>query len=289
MMKNIILLFILSLAFTVSNAQEKEHVIDYLENRIYSDKSPAEYLIDDQKFEIPEAFLEDILGGFEAGINSRARFGIATKGKMQTSKYDTEGSAVLFKKKPAHYMFVLKVLNFETIKNEEDSGGKLKFDADIKCFDLIKGTIVMQRNVKMDGNVSSIHLLQYSSTPTSKDIAKAIKETTIAGIEGVFPSSNFITKLDEVKGDKVKSIKVGKHRHNMQGSPKYAYAHIVDKELEINGKRVFTFTLIGQLRSPTSAGSEVIFKVGDGKKQILSAFNEGKDIFVFPTQLGPEK
>lgn len=39
---------------------------------------------------------------------------------MQTDKYDTEDSVRLNKKKPAHYMFVLKVLNFETIKNKKN-------------------------------------------------------------------------------------------------------------------------------------------------------------------------
>lgn len=288
-MKHTILLFILSLVFTMSYAQEKEHVIDYLENRVYSDKSPAEYLIDDQKFEIPAAFLEDIMTGFEAGINNTARFGNTTKGKIQTSKYDTEGSVLLFAKKPAHYMFVLKVLNFKTIENEKGSGGELQFDADIKCFDLIKGTIVMQRNVKKEGVYSSLQELQYTSNSLSKGMAKKIRETTYAGIKDVFPTSNFITSLDEVIGDKVKSIKVGKHRYSLQGSPKYAYAHIVDKEYEIDGKRAYTFTSIGLLKLPKVTGSIVIYKVGDGKKQILSAFNEGKDVFVSPTQLGPAK
>ncbi|MFT4533227.1 MAG: hypothetical protein ACJA1A_001728 [Saprospiraceae bacterium] len=289
-MKNTILTLLIMIGASESYAQDKEHVLNYLQNNVYASKSPAEFIVDNQKFQIPEGFLEDITLGFESGINKRARFGIATKGKMQTNEYDTGGKISILKKKPPHYMFVLKVLNFETIKNEEGSGGTLRFNADIKCLDLIKGTIVMQNNVKKDALFSSIHLLQHSTTTAGKIIAKVIMEATNTGIKNVFPSGNFITKLGEIKGDKVKSVNVSKHRNTMQGSPKYAYAHIVDKELEVHGKKVYTFSCVGQLHTPKEVSrSEVEFKVGDGKKEILTAFNQGKDIFVSPTQLGPAK
>lgn len=288
-MKNTILILLIIIGVNESYAQDKEHVLNYLQNNTYAANSPAEFVIDNQKFEIPEGFLEDITTGFKSGINKRARFGIATKGKMQTGKYDTGGKIDVLKKKPAHYMFVLKVLNFEALKNEEGNGGSLKFDADIKCLDLIKGTVVMQKNVKKDGLFSSIHDLQYSTTAIGKVIANVIMEATNSGIKDVFPTGNFIKNLGEIKGDKVKSVTVGKHRYTRQGSPKYAYAHVVDKELEVDGKKLYTFRFIGQLHTPKVSRSEVEFKVGDGKKQILTAFNEGKDIFVSPSQLGPEQ
>ncbi len=289
-MKNLLLLFLVIIASTSTSAQEKELVTNYIENKVYADKSPAEYLIDNNKFTIPEGVMKDLFVGFEYGIKNTHRFTDLFKSKIQSSEFDTGGSISSFIRKPMHYLFILKILNYEIIENKSDRTGMYKFDADIKCFDIITGTNIIQTNIKQTGKLKSVNEIIYASSEMSKSLAKKIRETTNAQIRKVFPSVNYIKELGEIKGDKVKSIIVDRGLHGLQTNPKRAYAHIVDQEITFDDETIYTFKLVAELHTPGKGPkpSDIVFKVGDGKKEILTAFNEGLDIYVTTTQMGPK-
>lgn len=285
-MKNILLFFLMLSICHHSYSQEKELVLNYLENRQYAEKSDVEFAIDNQKLEVPKGLLEDLETGMQYGLDNTHIFNKSSKGKIMTNEYDNGTPSIMsLTKGPAHYLVILKILNLDFI--EEKDGGKYKFNADIKCFDLIKGINIMQRTVSKTGTYSSKSNVTYSSTKMSQDLAKLIRETTTNSIKNQFPAANFVTSLGEIKGDKVKSVAVNSLRHAKQSNPKIAYAHIVDKEIEVDGKTVYIFKLVGLLSQPKKVKTEIHYRVGDGKKQLLAAFNEGKDIYVTKAPLGP--
>lgn len=285
-MKNILLFVIIFCVCNKSYCQEKELVLNFLENKLYAEKSNVEFIIDNQKKEIPKALLEDLETGLQYGLDNSHVFNKSSKSKMMTSIHDNGGVSILgsITKGPSHYLVILKILNLDLI--EKEKGGEYKFSADIKCFDLITGTNIMQRSVSKNGTYNGKSEITYSSTKMSQDLAKLVRSNTTTAIKDQFPIANFVTSLGEVKGDKVKSVAVNSLRYAKQNKPKYAYAHVVDKEIEIDGKTIYLFKLVGQLSLPKKVKTETHYRVGDGKKQLLAAFNEGKDIYITKSPLG---
>jgi len=283
-MKNTIVFILMLCICNHSYSQEKELVLNFLENKLYAEKSDVEFIIDNQKIEIPEGLLTDIETGMQYGLDNSHVFNKSSKSKMMSNTYDASFFERM-QKKPSHYLVILKILYLDLI--EKENGGDYKFSADIKCLDLINGTNIIHRNVSTTGTYSNKADITYSSSKLSQDIAKRVREATTKSIKNKFPIANFVISLGEVKGDKVKSVATNSLRYAKQGKPKYAYAHIVDKEIEVDGKTIYLFELVGNLSQPKKIKSEIHYRVSDGKKQLLAAFNEGKDIYITKAPLGP--
>ncbi|MDF1697379.1 MAG: hypothetical protein P1U56_16165 [Saprospiraceae bacterium] len=286
----IIFFFFSVILFTTSSiAQEHEEVVSYIENMKYSDKPRAECYVDINKFEVEGDFLKDIETGLTYGVKNTGRTENPTLTNLDRSKEKVSLSSLT--RKGPHYLFSCTVTDFEFIDNKEGQGGTYSFGAALKGLDVVTGTIIFYEIINVQGKSKNMdsRILQYGSSDMSKAIAKKIRETTSKAVRAYFPKANWVQSIDEIKKDKAKLVSADKLNHMVQQNPKKVYAYVVNKEIEINNTKHFTFTKIGEMKKPKSdkiQRNKIFYQVNKGEKEILAQFNEGKKIYLTTIVLG---
>ena len=273
--------------------QEKEHVINFLENRQYAQKSPVECVIDQNNIEIPNGVMKDLKTGLTYGINNTHKFEKVYFGEMMTSEYTNIGNSISeLARAREHYLFIVKILNFDgdIIDSKKEKNIIYHFNANLKTIDMITGEVIFATNINTTKSIPKNADLKYGPSDVSEHIAKIVRERTTSLINLHFPSANVVSKPEEIKGDKVNSISASKLKYMKQGRPDKSYAHIVDKTISKDGKESYTFSLVGILGNSSknkNDADEIILKVRKGKKKLLEVLNTDQTVYITTSQLGP--
>ncbi|MFT6334626.1 MAG: hypothetical protein ACI86M_001514 [Saprospiraceae bacterium] len=286
-------LFNLSCIFIIisisSYAQDKDEVIRYLENKQYADKSYVEYIIDTKDVQFGEGVYRDLHSNFKSEIERSYRFlGV---NKHSENKGDSKLKVTKdIIKKPSHYLFILKIANFKV----EDTSSNLSnyiLDANIKCIDLISGLNIGQVSFRKAGSIIISNISSEEQTSFSLGLGAKIRQIMVPFIRKTFPITNHITRFKRLKKKNELHVNVDRKKYFHQGSPKYLFAHMVDQEYNVDGKKVFTFIKLGILHSvvkPKKGEKEISYLFKGERKKIVSIYNEGIKIYITNVILGPD-
>ena len=286
--------FLTTLIMSSGIAQVHDQVMNYIENKKYTNEPRVEVVLDLNRHKIESDLLKDLETGLLYGVKNTHLDNDARLMFLDASRSYDEGilsQIAARSRKGPHYVVSCKVADLTFTDSDSGEGGSYVFKGIIKGTDVVNGTVLFYQEINLKGKSKVLREFSYFHTTSdmSQAIAKKIRETTNELVKTNFPKANYVMDIEEIDKEKAKVISGLLSNHMKQSNPKKVYAYIVDQEIEIDGIKNYTFLKIGEAKKPykdSTKRNKIFYKVSKGEKEILAYFNEGKKIYLSTVELG---
>lgn len=258
-----------------------------LENKYYGDKNSVKYTI---KIKPSFGQLNSVVSSImeESIVNGLSKHQAFED--IKPLKEDVSFKTLL---NNIPYQYLLRVnLNLAEKNPLRKKNNLYVFSADIEYIDVVKGITLIFDSVDWigEGVSNSSYDGMWRDKPF-EDFMTALELRIANHTLNLFPISPNIINLIEVKGNKVKKVGIDNRKYLAMGKPDKLFVNRVVDEVEIDGKKHFTYRIVGVIRPTKEISKKGIrtMNVGDGKKEILKYFNEKQILYTTTKLLGDDE
>lgn len=280
-------LFIALLVCVVVEVTAQDDARLMLENKYYGDNNNVNYVVQ------INPHIKGTEWRAEKMLNETAMHGLRRKSAF-TKVEELDGGLTirnLLSITSYQYLFVLTLNQAEKIFLRKTNKLYL-FSADIECIDVITGQTVLFDSFDW---VSEEKNDNESERPFNdkpfKDFLNSVKNSIASHAMDLFPIVPTISSMVEVKKDKVKKVGISNKKYGQIGKPKELRVYRVVDKVEVDGKLLFTYSMVGKIFPTKKVDPKGIrtMSVGDGKKEILKYFNSGEQLYITTKLLGDDE
>lgn len=262
-------------------SQSSEELNAYLENRVLADEIDVTiFELRESHSKIPEIWQDEINEAVYEAIKSTDVFRKITRYNIMNNMNASINA------KATHYIAKLEVIEImvegKAYNNQKiEYGYNYTVTTNFSLLDVLRGTNVISELLIFSSNGNGIERIRPGS------IGKFHKEKIKAAINKQFPSTYEIADLENISSPILLNLKFNQKDIEAGGNPQQLYVYTFWGYIGTDPKnQIPMFDKIGVLtNSDIKKDENILYKIVEGKADIISSHKKGMDLFITPLSL----